>query len=117
LSDAEKGDAVIELAETTGETYKEIAETELSVPYQSVRNWVCTANRISPKLSKCIRMSTLADYHVRFLLKYPHEVQDLLATFIVDWNQKNPEKITTVASDSFLQLLHTSYLYPFSVLR
>lgn len=97
LTDAEKGDAVIELAEATGESYKDIAETELNMPYQSVRNWVWKANKISPKLSECLQLQTLAEGAVKVLLKYSHEVQDMLATFIVDWNQNNPDN--KVSSD------------------
>ena len=94
--DAEKGDAVFELAEATGETYKDIAETELNVPYQTVKNWVWKANRISPKLGECLSSQTLTDFHIQNLLKYPHNIQDLLAMFIVDWNEKNPDnKITS----------------------
>ena len=88
LSDAEKGDAVIELADFTGKSYKDLAETELTVSYQSVRNWVYKANRTSKKLRQCLESQTLSDEHTFRLLKYSPDVQDLLALFIVDWNQK-----------------------------
>ena len=77
LTDAEKGDAVIELADATDETYKDIAAKELSVPYQTVRNWVWKATRLSDKLRRCLSSETLTDFHALSLLKYPHEVQDL----------------------------------------
>ena len=69
MTDAEKGDAVIELAETTGESYKDIAEKELSKSYQSVRIWVYKANRTSKKLRQCLESQTLSDKHTFRLLK------------------------------------------------
>jgi hypothetical protein len=91
LTDAEKGDAVIELSETTGETYKDIAERELNVPYQTVRKWVYKGTRTSERLRQCSESGTLADGLISELLKYSNEVQDLLATFIVGWNEENPD--------------------------
>jgi len=90
--DAEKGDAVIELHEFTGNSYKHIAQKELSLRYQTVKNWISKSNRISPRLKQGTFSSTLSDTHINFLLKYSHVVQDLLATFIVGWNEKNPER-------------------------
>ena len=102
LTDAEKGDAVIELREATGSSYKDIAEKDLTTPYQTVRNWVWKANRISPKLSECLVNGTLAEEALKSLLKYSHVVQDQLATFIVGWNEKNPEcKITSTNIGNF----------------
>jgi len=89
LTDAEKGDAVIELAETTSESYEDIAETELSIPYQTVRKWVYKSSRISPKLRQCSEFGTLAQGIIDPLLKYPHNIQDQCATFIVEWNKNN----------------------------
>lgn len=101
--DAEKGDAVIELHDFTGKSYKDIAETELNVPEQTLYQWIWKASRVSPNLSELVQLDKLAQGTVNYLLKYPHNIQDQLATFIVDWNEKNPEKITTVAFDNFLR--------------
>ena len=102
LSDAEKGDAIIELAETTGETYKDIAETELTIPERTVYNWVRKATRLSEKVRQLTINGKLAPNHLDYLLKYPHEIQDQLATFIVDWNQKSPDnKISSTNIGNF----------------
>jgi site-specific DNA-methyltransferase (adenine-specific) len=102
LTDAEKGDAVIELAEATDKSYKDIAETELNVPEKTVYQWIWKASRISPKLGELLTCKKLADKHAQFLIKYPHSTQDQLATFIVDWNQSNPNnKITSTNIGNF----------------
>jgi len=72
----------------TGETYKDIAEKELNVPEQTVWNWIYRATRTSETLRQLTQLGKLAQGATRSLLKYSHEVQDLLATFIVDWNDE-----------------------------
>jgi len=60
------------------------------------------AKRMSPKVRQLITSNQLADKHALFLLKYSPDVQDQLATFIVDWNQKSPDnKISSTNIGNF----------------
>jgi len=101
LSDAEKGDAVIELADFTGRSYKDIAEKELTVAYDTIRAWVSKANRMSSKLRQCVSSNTLAEFQAQFLLKYSHEVQDKLATSLSVGMKRTLRKSPPLSSIEF----------------
>ena len=88
LSDAEKGDAIYQLwAFDKYETIKDVCDV-LQIPYDTVKaNWLPKARRLSPKVKELsgggILANTFTDTHTRFLLKYPHAVQDKLANISV----------------------------------
>jgi len=85
LSDAEKGDAVLELwaLDDKYQTLKEVADS-IKVPYNTVKQlWVAKARRLSENVKGRVASTLLTDEHARVLLKYPHSVQDKLANTII----------------------------------
>lgn len=84
LSDAEKGDAVLELwaLDDKYETYKDVADS-IVIPEGTVYHWVNQSRRLSPQLKEYTASYTLTNEHAKALLKYPHSVQDKLAKTII----------------------------------
>lgn len=81
LSDAEKGDAVLSLWANYDkyETIKDVAEA-INAPYTTVDNvWVAASKKLSPKLRTTLGCDSFSDTHARYVLKYPHSVQERLA--------------------------------------
>lgn len=81
LTDAEKGSAFLELWNLSEiETLKELAEKE-QIPYNTVTTlWIPKSKKLSEKIKEGVMCAhNFTDYHARFLMKYPHSVQDKLA--------------------------------------
>lgn len=88
LTDAEKGDAVYALWESYPEKYptiKSVAES-INTPVGTVRHWCNQSQKLSPKVKEYSARNTITDYDARYLVKYPHAVQDRLVEIIAKTN-------------------------------
>lgn len=85
LTDAEKGDAILSFLENYPYKYgsiKVIAD-KLKLNYNTVRrDWIRKARKVSPYVLEGLRAQTFQETHLRYLLKYEHDTQDLLAKTI-----------------------------------
>ena len=87
LTDAEKGDAVLNLWANYDKykTIKDVAEA-INTPYSTVKNlWVAHSRKLSPKLRGMLG-DTFTNTHGRYLLKYPHATQNDLADVSIKHN-------------------------------
>lgn len=48
----------------------------INIPYQTVLSWTNASNRLSDSVKKYVRAHTLTERAAKYLLKYPHSVQD-----------------------------------------
>jgi len=81
LTDAEKGDAVLSLWANYDkyEKIKDVAKA-INVPYDTVIGiWVAKAHKLSPKLRNVVGDISFSEEHSRYVLKYPHSVQERFA--------------------------------------
>ena len=87
LSDAEKGDAVLALWANYDkyETIKDIAQS-INTGYSTALSWVRVANKLSEKVRNLEQSSALPEDAVRWLVKYPHSIQEKLANAIIQYN-------------------------------
>ncbi len=84
LTDAEKGDAVLNLWANYDkyETIKAVAEA-IKANYGTVKNWVYQSSKLSPKVKGHVAMTSLTNEHAYSLAKYSHGVQNKLADMII----------------------------------
>lgn len=84
MSDAEKGDAVLNLWANYDkyDTLKDVAKS-INKPYGSVSNWIYAARNISSKIKSFMASGNLTNEHVYQLVKYSHGVQNKLADVII----------------------------------
>jgi len=87
LTNADKGDGVYALLERYPEKYptiKRVAKA-LNVNYKTVKNnWCRKSRKISNNVRKGILQNSLSEVAVRYLLKYPHKIQDKLAEVAIN---------------------------------
>jgi ParB family chromosome partitioning protein len=86
LTDAEKGDAVLSLW-ANYEKYETITGVAkaINVPFETVRVWTAKSRRLSDKVKKQVGFESLSDLHTKYLLKYPHSIQEKLASAIIKY--------------------------------
>ena len=84
LTDAEKGDAVLQLwAFDKYETIKDVAKA-INIPYGTIKtHWIPKSRKLSPKVRGKVAVTSLTNEHAYQLMKYPHSTQDKLADVII----------------------------------
>ena len=87
LTDAEKGDAFLGLWELSGYPPKKTLAEKEQLPYNTVTtSWIPKSQRLSDKVKELqtIHVNSFTDGHVKFLMKYPHSVQNKFAEVSVE---------------------------------
>jgi ParB family chromosome partitioning protein len=100
LTNAEKGDAVIDLWENYPErypTFKSIAEG-LNVKYDTLQMWLRYSRKLSELVRDFVSSSKLGEDHARFLLKYDKSTQNMLAEILIK------HSLSTTEARRFLKL-------------